>query len=162
MENINVIKGVDCDVWSFVQKRYKKSAQVHLFELDEEFGELNDTCYHHSSGEVWHIASSPHSRDLISTCHSHVQNEVSGVSPPGGNHGDPPPSSRTVVFSLRCTLCNLYTPCNLCLTDVLFKFHSIRESCQTSHQNQSNKYNIEFYRIMKSFLIFTSFNIFVR
>ena len=47
-----------------------------MFELDEEFGELNDRCYHHGAGEVWHVASSPHSRDLISTCHSHVESEV--------------------------------------------------------------------------------------
>lgn len=54
----------------------KQDNIVHLFELDEEFGELNDRCYHHGAGEVWHVASSPHSRDLISTCHSHVESEV--------------------------------------------------------------------------------------
>jgi len=61
----------------------KNDNTVHLFELDEEYGELNDIAYPHPVGEVWHISSSSHQRELIATCHSHVEaatNLVSGAN----------------------------------------------------------------------------------
>lgn len=44
--------------------------QIHLVELDEEHSYVNTRVFPHSIGEIWSLAPSPVSADILSTCYN--------------------------------------------------------------------------------------------
>ncbi|GFS47615.1 EARP-interacting protein homolog [Nephila pilipes] len=46
--------------------------QIHQLEYDEESNSILKTVFLHSSGEIWHISTSPKDPSLLSTCYNQI------------------------------------------------------------------------------------------
>ncbi|XP_054772763.2 EARP-interacting protein homolog [Lytechinus pictus] len=57
----------------------KYDNQVHVLDFDEDHNALDKTVFFHKDGEIWHIASSPGDKDVLSTCFNKiVDNKLQG------------------------------------------------------------------------------------